>query len=296
MVELRDRPEPRPHRGRVVVDVRAAALNPKDVLTRAGKYRWVAGPRFPKRLGYDWAGVVTSIGPGVVDVAVGQPVLGMIGAWRAGACAERLSADVTELAPLPAGLDWTSAAALPLAGSTALQALRHLARVGAGQRVLINGASGGVGVFATQIAKLLGAHVTTLTSAANRELARSLGADEALDYRAWSPSGTYDVVFDVFGNRRVADLRPIIAPRGTLVSTVPKRDVLVAAARSLAGGPRVRLVVVRSRREDLRWLAEHAASGQLRVVIDRVLPLGELTEAQRHLQSKRARGKIVLLP
>lgn len=297
---VRERPDPVARPGRVVVRVRAAALNPKDVLTRTGKLRLFAGGRFPKRVGYDWAGEIAEIGRGVTGLAVGDAVFGMIQAWTAGACGERVEVRPDELARKPAALDWEHAAALPLASLTALQALRDLGQLVPGQRVLIHGASGGVGVHAIQIAKVLGAHVTTLTSAAAVELVRSLGADEPIDRATWqasppsAPADALDVVFDVFGNRTFDEVRPLLTARGTFVSTVPKLHVVLSRFRTAFTRPRARLVVVRSRRSDLEWLAALIERGQLRAVIDRVLPLADIAEAQRYLATRRARGKVVL--
>jgi NADPH:quinone reductase-like Zn-dependent oxidoreductase len=224
----------------------------------------------------------------------------MIQAWTAGACGERVEVRSDELARKPAGLDWEQAAALPLASLTALQALRDLGELGPGGRVLIHGAAGGVGVHAVQIARALGAHVTTLTSAAALDLMRSLGADEAIDRASWhatppsDPANAFDVVFDVFGNRRFGELRPLLNPRGTFVSTVPKLHVVMSRFRTALTRPRARLVVVRSRRADLEWVAAQVDAGRLRAVIDRVLPLAEIAEAQRCLGTRRARGKVVL--
>jgi NADPH:quinone reductase-like Zn-dependent oxidoreductase len=297
---VRERPDPVARPGRVVVRVRAAALNPKDVLTRTGKLRWFAGRRFPKRVGYDWAGEIAELGRGVTGLAAGDAVFGMIQAWTAGACGERVEVLPDELAHKPPGLDWEHAAALPLASLTALQALRDLGELVAGQRVLIHGASGGVGVHAVQIAKALGAHVTTLTSAAAVELVRSLGADEAIDRATLrpapprTPAAAFDVVFDVFGSRTFDEMRPLLTPRGTFVSTVPKLHVVLSRFRTAFTRPRARLVVVRSRRADLEWLADLVERGQLRAVVDRVLPLADIAEAQRYLATRRARGKVVL--
>ncbi|MFO0547366.1 MAG: NAD(P)-dependent alcohol dehydrogenase [Polyangiaceae bacterium] len=297
VLEVRDRPAPTVRPGAVLVRVRAAALNPKDVLTRAGKYPWMAGRAFPKRMGYDWSGEVLEVGSGVHGLRAGDAVFGMIEAWSGGACAELLVANTGELAPKPRSLGWEEAAALPLAGSTALQALRDVARLAPRGEVLVNGASGGVGVFAVQIAKALGARVTTLTSARNADFARSLGADEALDYASWdarSERARYDVFFDVFGNRSWAEVSPVLTSRGTFVSTVPKPHVLFAHVRTLLAPKRARLVKVRSRAADLMWLADAADRGVLKPPIDRVLPLTSIAEANAALATKRTRGKIVL--
>jgi NADPH:quinone reductase-like Zn-dependent oxidoreductase len=235
----------------------------------------------------------------VKGLAAGDAVFGMIQAWTAGACGERVEVLPDELARKPPGLDWEHSAALPLASLTALQALRDLGELVPGQRVLIHGASGGVGVHAVQIAKALGAHVTTLTSAAAVEFVRSLGADEAIDRATWqptprTPAAAFDVVFDVFGNRTFDEMRSLLAPRGTFISTVPKLHVVRSRFRTAFTRPRARLVVVRSRSADLEWLAEQVERGRLRAVIDRVVPLADIAEAQRYLATRRARGKVVL--
>jgi NADPH:quinone reductase-like Zn-dependent oxidoreductase len=168
VLSVDDLPDPVPRRGQVLVRVHAAALNPKDVLIRRGKFPLLDGGSFPKRVGYDWAGVVIGHGAGVTAPALGARVFGMIQAWTAGACAEQLAAHVDELAVIPDALAFEDAAAMPLASLTSLQSLRDLARLQPGDHVTIHGASGGVGVFAIPIAKALGAHVTTTSSFAYR--------------------------------------------------------------------------------------------------------------------------------
>lgn len=297
VLSVRDVAAPVPARGELLVRVRAAALNPKDVLVRAGKLRLFSGGRFPKRVGWDWAGEVVALGPGVSGARVGDALYGMIQAMRAGACAELAAVRATECAPKPGAISWEEAAAVPLAAQTALQALRDVGRLRPGQRVLVNGASGGVGSFAIQIAKLLGAEVTTTSSAANLSFCRELGADEALDYAevdALAARARYDVVFDVFGNRRFAQARAALRPRGTYVSTVIRAHVFAAVARTAVGSRRARLVVVRSRRRDLEQLARWLDDGRLRPVLDSVFALDAIADAEARVGSKHARGKVVV--
>jgi len=285
---LRDVPLRAPRRGEVEVRVRAAALNPKDVLVHLGKLSFWSGRRFPKTLGYDWSGEAVATGPGVAAVRPGDELFGMIQAIAGGACAERAIVRVDECATKPAALTFEEAAALSLAGQTALQALKDLARVRPGNRVLVNGASGGVGSMAIPIAKALGAHVTTTSSAKNLAFCRARGADEAMDYAA--PSfGTYDVVFDVFGNLPFGRAKAWLTPKGVWISTVIRAHVFAAHARTLFARQRARLVVVRSRRADLEWLAEN-----LRPVIDHVYDADAIEEARAHVASKHARGKVVV--
>lgn len=297
VLAVRERPRPAPGRDQVLVRVRAAALNPKDVLIRAGKFRWMTGRRFPRRTGYDWAGEIAALGPGVDSLKVGDRALGMIDASAGGACAEYVVAARAELTRCPASLPWDEAAALPLAGLTALQALRDLAGLRDGQRVLINGASGGVGTLAVQVAKAMGAHVTAVTSAGNAALVAGLGADEVLDYARAElarPDRPYDVAFDVFGNRSFAALRGALTPRGVYVTTVPSPRAVALHLATRLGGRRARLVVVRSRSADLDALLALHARGALRAVIDRRFPLDAIADAHRYLGTRRARGKVVI--
>lgn len=297
VLEVRQVDDPRPRRGQVLVRVRAAALNPKDVLLRRGKFPLLAGFGFPKGVGYDWAGEVVALGPGVRTPAIGTRVYGMI-QGLAGSCAELLAANVRELAPAPSGLPFEQAAAIPLAAQTALQALRDVAAVRSGEHVTIHGASGGVGLFAIQIAKQLGAHVTTTSSEANLALCASLGSDLALDYRRDAivdRARRCDVFFDVYGNQSLAQVRAMLSPRGMYVSTVPKAHVIAAWTRTLVARQRCRLVVVRSRTQDLALLAQWTEEGALRIAIDSSYPLEAIREAEERVETRRARGKVVLL-
>jgi NADPH:quinone reductase-like Zn-dependent oxidoreductase len=297
VVEVRHVEDPQPRRAEILVRVRAAALNPKDALVRMGKLRFWSGTGFPKRVGYDWAGEVVALGAGTAGVNVGDALYGMIQAISAGSCAELAAVRLGECAALPAQLSFEEAAAIPLAAQTALQALRDVAEVGPGARVLINGASGGVGTFAIQIAKVLGAHVTTTSSARNLELCRELGADDALDYAsndALDAKAAYDAVFDVFGNRRFAQARPALRPGGTYVSTVIRAHVFSAVARSLLGRERARLVIVKSKRADLETIGRYVEQGRLRPILDAVYPLDQIAAAEDRVGSKHARGKVVV--
>lgn len=297
VLTVREVPRPVPRHGEILVRVRAAALNPKDVLVRAGKFALISGRRFPKRVGFDWAGEVVEVGRAVKGVAAGAAYYGMLGGFHGGACAEYLAVSPGACAPKPSTLDFEGAASIPLAASTALQALRDLGNVARGTRVLVNGGSGGVGVHAIQIAKILGAHVTSTSSAANVELCRKLGADVAADYRAadvLAGPDRFDVVFDVFGNRTFGEARRALAPRGVYVKTVPKpRDVLDVALTSLTF-PRARLVTVRPRARDLAFIAACVDDGRLVPVVARVFPLERIAEAEEHVATKHTRGKIVV--
>ncbi|RYE90307.1 MAG: NAD(P)-dependent alcohol dehydrogenase [Myxococcales bacterium] len=298
VLQLREVLPPPPGTRQVLVEVHAAALNPKDILLRSGKLGWLAGPGgWPRRSGYDWAGVALAVGREVRDVRPGDALFGMIQSGAGGALAERAAVNADECAPLPPGLSFGEAAALPLTALTAWQALRDIARLQPGQRVLLNGASGGVGVAAIQLARVLGAHVTTLSSAANRGLCRELGAHVALDYQHDSPrqpGHAYDVVFDIFGTLPFARARGLLAPRGVHISTIPSARTLRDVVSTLLSPQRARLVVVRSRRSDLIELGQLASKGLLIPIVDSQFPLTAVAAAHDRVATKRARGKVIV--
>jgi len=296
---LREVPAPTVSPGdrRVRVRVVRAALNPKDTLFRKGRFRVLSGGRFPKWCGIDFAGEVTaSDSP---RLRSGDRVFGALDEWRfaRGTLAEYVVAAEDEVAALPDGVGFDDGAAIALVGLTALQALRDVARIAPGANVLINGASGGVGTVAIQIARRLDARVTSVSSAVNLRLCADLGAAETLDYGRGDFLGSgerFDCIFDVFGNLSFARARAALKSGGTFVSTVPSPSRLLRdfVSRSLA--KRERLVVVRPNREDLEQLAAWLARGELRAVIDARYALEQVADAFRRLESKRARGKLLI--
>ncbi len=295
-----DIPAPRPHTGEVLVKVAAAAINPKDVLVRKGRMKLFTRNRLPRGTGHDFSGTVVETSPGVTKLKPGDEVFGMLNRWDAGSCAQYLTCPEDELAIRPARLALEDCAALPLVCLTSLQALRDLAHLQPGHQLLINGASGGVGVHAIQIAKILGAEVHAITSKRNAELVRSLGADVVVDYASTSIDGLaqrYDVFYDVFGNYSFARARHLLKAQGCYVTTVPSLSNLRDHLLSLfSRRQRARLVVVRSRRADLELLREWVQAGRLQAIIDRRMPMSEAAEAHRYLETKRARGKLILNP
>ncbi len=293
VLEPRALPDPGPAPGHARVAVHAAAVNPKDVLLRKGKLRWLARAPFPRVPGYDVAGVLLDDAEGI---AAGTPVYGMIQAHSGGACAQVASVPFDELAPVPAGLSMVEAASLPLVGLTALQALRDELGVEPGQRVLLNGASGGVGTVAVQIAKALGAEVIAVCSARNAPLVRDLGADVVLDYQRDDLKQTtgLDHVFDIYGTLPYDRARRLLGSKGRYCTAIPSPPAILRGLLRRAGVHPAALVVVRSRRKDLAQLSEWVERGALRPVVDRVLPLEEASAAHAYLETRRARGKVVL--
>ncbi|MBO9470866.1 NAD(P)-dependent alcohol dehydrogenase [Endozoicomonas sp. G2_2] len=290
-------PELRPKT--VLVDVHAGGINPKDALLRKGHFsRTLARAPLPRVSGLEIAGTVGAVGPGVTDVAVGDAVFGMTNRFVGGVHAQQACLAIDEIAPRPDGLTFVQAAAVPLAAQTALQALRDCAQLRAGQRVLINGATGGVGHFAVQIAKAMDAEVHAVCSGRNAGFAAMLGADAVYDYNATPAAAidaSFDVVFDVFGRDERTAYRRALGRTGVYVSTVPKaptlRGELMAALRI---DRRSRLVRVHSNAADLGQLAGWIEDARLYPHIDTTYPITRAVAAHRHIESKHATGKIVL--
>lgn len=290
-------PRPVPKRGQVLVRTRFIGVNPKDIIVRKGKFRVATGTRFPLILGHDIAGEVVEAGLGA-DLSEGDVVYGMINDFAGRAYAEYAAVDCQQVAIAPASIDLVAAAAVPLAAQTALQALRDDAQVKPRQKILINGASGGVGTFAVQIGKILGTHVTAVCSRRNVDLVRELGADRIIDYGKTDLLGLgdrFDAIFDVFGNYSFDEIQHLLAPRATYVHTVPSARIFKDVARTFLRRKRAKLVVVRSRRAQLEWIRQQIDAGSLRVVVDRSFSLDDVAEAHRYMETKRARGKVVLV-
>ena len=289
-------PRPVPTRGQVLVRTRFVGVNPKDVIVRKGKFQIATGKKFPMIVGHDIAGEVVEAGIGA-DFAEGDLVYGMINDFAGRAYAEYAAVNCKQLATAPTSVELRVAAAVPLASQTALQAIRDDAHVKPGQEVLINGASGGVCVFAVQIAKILGARVTAVCSERNAELVAELGADRIVDYNQTELvdlSERFDMIFDVFGNYHFDKLAHLLTPRGTYVNTIPSSRIFKDIARTIVRRKRAKLVVVKSQRAQLDWIRQQIDAGSMRVVVDRFFRLDEAPDAHRYMETKRARGKVVL--
>jgi NADPH:quinone reductase-like Zn-dependent oxidoreductase len=253
------------------------------------------------RRGVDTAGTIDAVGENVTGWQPGDEVFGRC----SGAFAEYVLGDPEKLVAKPARLTFEEAAAIPIAGVTALQALRDGGAVRPGQRVLINGAAGGVGTFAVQIAKSFGAHVTGVCSTRNVELVRSIGADDVVDYSVddFSRAGeSYDVILDTVGNRSLRALRRALVPNGTLVVVGGGGGRLFGPITQLARAfvlgrfvrQQVKPFVASIRKADLRVLKDLVEDGKVTPVLDRTYPLRETADAVRYLEGGHARGKVAI--
>jgi len=302
---VRDMPDPGPPgSGQVLLRVRAASVNPVDWKIRKGGLRLVMPAKFPLVLGYDVAGEVVEIGPEVTRFQPGDAVFGGVYVRRqGGSYAELALAQESALALKPQALSFEEAAAVPMAGLTALQALRDKGELGSGEKAVINGASGGVGHLGVQIASALGARVTAVTGSVNLDFVRSLGADEAIDYDEEDFTGrdeTWDVIFDAVGSRTYADCEPVLSrDGGVYVSTLGGPKLMIWIGLTTLGAlfgqrKRARLVLCKFKAEDLAFLARLAEQRKLRPVIQEVFPLEEIGKAHDLSESGHVRGKIVV--
>jgi len=291
----------------VLVQVRAAGLDRGTWHLMTGlpyAARVAGGLRTPRRQvpGLDVAGVVVEVGSEVSRFRVGDEVYGT----AKGSFAEFAAARENKLVPKPASLTFEQAAALPVSGLTALQGLLDVGRLTAGQRVLIIGASGGVGTFAVQIAAAHGAHVTGVCSPGKIDLVRSLGADEVIDYTTtdFADGDRHDLILDIGGSSTISHLRRALAPKGTLVivggegggNLLGIGRQLRASAMSPFTRQRLKMCVSIVRDTDLARLTEFVDKGQLVPAIERTYALDDAAEAMRHLAAGNAKGKLVITP
>ena len=302
-LELADVPVPQPREREVLVQVQAASVNGADRVLLRGKpfvVRLGMGflrPRHPT-LGFDVAGRVEVVGSGVTQFRVGDEVFG---ASNFGAFAERACVNEERLVPKPAGVSFEAAAATPTAGYTALQGLRK-GRIDAGQRVLIDGASGGVGTFAVQIAKAYGAEVTAVCSTRNVEIVRALGASRVIDYRRedFARDGQrYDLILAANAYRPLSDYRRVLKPGGRYVMTGGGgaqilQAMLLGTLVSMTSSQRMGNIMAVATKNDLVVLAELLETGKIKPVIDRTVALRDVPAAIRYLENEHARGKIVV--
>jgi NADPH:quinone reductase-like Zn-dependent oxidoreductase len=291
---------PSPSADEVLVKVHAVSINPADWHSMRGKpmfSRATLGLLRPKHkiLGVDIAGKVEAVGSGATQFRTGDEIYANLLEHGYGGFAEYVSVPVGVMSLKPANISFEQAAAVPMAAVTALQGLRHHGEIQPGQQVLINGASGGVGTFAVQIAKSFGAEVTAVTSTQNIDLVRSLGADHIVDYKAtdFALSGRrYDLVVDTVGNQSVPDLRRALAVGGKAAVT-GFTSMAKLMGVSLRGGKSIAMVSAHVATTDLKLLSELIEAGEVRPVIDRRYAFAEIPAAIAYLELGHASGKVV---
>ena len=305
VLQFKETEKPVPNAGEILVKIYAASANPLDWhLMRGAPFlaRLAGGLRKPKdpRFGADLAGRVEAVGSTVTQFQLGDEVFG---AWT-GSFAEYATVPENRVALKPANRSFEEAAAIPVAAITALQGLRDTGHIHTGQKVLINGASGGVGSFAVQFAKAFGAEVTGVCSTRNLDMVRSIGADHVIDYTRedFTNNGQqYDLIFDAVGNRSISDYKRALSPTGICAIAgftnlrLLFEHMILGPRRSKAGGKQVGLMATaKANQKDLVFIKDLLESGKVVPVIDKSYPLSETAEAIRYLETGHAKGKVVI--
>ena len=294
-------------RNQVLVKVHASSINFGNLVLLTGKplpARLAFGLLKPKyRIpGGDVAGIVEAVGENVTRFQIGDEVFGDLSSSGWGAFAEYAAANDTSLALKPSNLTFAEAAAVPMAGATALQAIRDSGKLAAGMKVLLHGASGGVGTFAIQIAKVYGAEVTAVVSTRNTEMARALGADHVIDYQKETiekQDQTYDVIFGVNGAQPLSTYSRLLKENGQFIhvggeSSQMYQTLLKGSWLSMVGKKKYSTFLHRTKQEDLLFLKEQIEAGKIRPIIDREYSLQEVPKAIQYFEKGRSQGKVII--
>jgi NADPH:quinone reductase-like Zn-dependent oxidoreductase len=291
--------------GEIMVRVHATSVNGGELHLRSGRLRLLSGRRFPRSIGIDFAGEVTEVSPSVTGLREGDRVWGALpraaeARGRYGSAAEYVVVDFRRVSLAPGNLSLVQAASLPAGGTTSITALRTKARLKPGERLLVRGASGGVGSVAVQLGKALGAHVTALAGPKNLDFVRGLGADEAVSYTTTRPSdlGTFDVIMDTAGTEHPA-YRRLLAPGGRMVTIAPDPARILRAgsyilASTVHGSRRVRFFSGNPRHDLFAELTRYVENGDIRAVVDTVHPLADIAAAHRALEAGGVQGKHII--
>lgn len=302
VLQLMEIEKPLPKDNEVLVKIEAAAVNQADNHLLSGMLRFSTGLLKPKHqiLGSDIAGRVQAVGRNIKQFQVGDEVFGDLSEHGRGGFAEYVAAVESALARKPPNVTFAEAAAVPMTAVTALQGLRDEGRIQPGQQVLINGASGGVGTFAVQIAKALGSEVTAVVSTRKMDMVRSIGADHIIDYTQedFSQNGQqYDLIFDTVGNRSVAEYKQALKSQGNFVTTTFLPALVFQIPwLSRTEGKRMVNMMAKPNQQDLDVMRELLETKQVIPIIDRCYPLSEVPEALHYLGKGHAKGKVIIHP
>ncbi len=297
VLQYEDVEQPKIKPDQLLVKVHASSINPIDWKIRQGMLRFITGNKFPLILGFDVSGEVIEVGSQVTSFKPKDEIYGAM-ALPGGAYAEFAAVPAKSAALKPTNMTYEQAAAVPGGAITALQSLQNQGKIQLGQSVLINGASGGVGSFAVQIAKALKAEVTAVCSTKNFELVKSLGADRLIDYNIQDftqDTARYDIILDAVGKRSFSNCKAVLKPNGVYITTLPTPDNIVQSIlTAIIPGKKAKIVLEIPNTQDLLYLKELIEAGKIQSVIDRTYPLKELAAAHTYSETERAVGKIVI--
>lgn len=290
--------KPSTSKNEVLVKVHAASVNPIDWKVRKGNLKLLSRGKFPKVPGSDFSGVITGTGAGINGFSAGDKVYGMVNPLKGGANAQFLTVRMNRFAIMPQGLSFEEAAGVPMAGMTALQTLRNQGKIRKGQSVLVNGASGGVGSFGVQLAKIFGTVVTGVCSQKHLALVKSLGADKVINYDQedfTEERGAYDIILDAVGKSSYAHSKKSLKAGGRYINVLPGPGIFFSNfITALSPGKKAKWMKLSANKNDLDLLTGWLESGELKVPVERVFRLYEIPEAHKLSEAGHAGGKIIV--
>ncbi|MFC1527746.1 NAD(P)-dependent alcohol dehydrogenase [Candidatus Neomarinimicrobiota bacterium] len=292
-----DLPKPVIDNDELLIKVFATSVNPVDWKLRKGMLRFLPGQKLPKILGGDISGIVEEAGKDVMEFKPGDEIYGLISAVKGGGYAEYATAKPHQVSLKPKNINFEEAATIPLAALTAYQSIKRLGKLKVGDKILVNGCSGGVGHFAVQIAKAMGANVIGVCSTKNIELVKILGAEKIIDYTSeniFSDNITYDIFFDAVANQSFWKARKYLNKNGRYVTTLPSVGLVLNLFLNIFSSKKGKMISVKSFPEDLRFLSELIKSDKLRTVIDTAYKLKDIKEAHIHSETDRVVGKLAI--
>lgn len=298
VLEVVEQAVPSIQNDQLLIRVKAVSINPLDWKVYGGEMKLMSGSSFPKSVGIDFSGIVEQAGSAVTRFKTGDAVIGVLDVFKGGALADYVAVKETDIAPKPANLSFEKAAALPLTGLSALQIIDQLAAVGPNQDVLINGATGGVGLFAVQMAKKRGARVTAVVSTQGVAEAAKWGADTVVDYTKQPIRGLaqrFDAVIDLSTKLSFSDAKPLMKSRAVFVTTLPSPLTLLhSAINNLFSGQKLKVLIVKPTVDGLNTLT-HLAENDLQIVLNKTYSLANIKEAYRESRQGKIMGKSVIV-
>ncbi|TVR81384.1 MAG: NAD(P)-dependent alcohol dehydrogenase [Saprospirales bacterium] len=296
-IKMVEEPLPSIKGSQVLIKVGYAGVNPLDWKVRSGSMKMVTGKKLPQKPGYECSGLVSEIGPAVKDLIPGDRVIGYTG-LKGGAYAEYVALPERDCARVPETIDLKVAAGVPICGLTAYQCLTQRGKIAKGDEILIVGAAGGVGSFATQIARILGARTTAVCSSANVQYVKDLGADAVIDYTTedvYSCGLSFNLIFDAVNAHKWSEIKKLLKPNGIYVNTIPGPvEFIRQIFTGLLPGKKFKTFLMKSDRGQISWILEKMAAGEIRLNVDEVFPFQEVAEAISANEKMRTRGKIIV--
>jgi NADPH:quinone reductase-like Zn-dependent oxidoreductase len=298
VLEVREQPTPTIVSNQLLIQVKATSINPLDWKIYRGEMKLMSGAKLPKGVGIDFAGIVSQVGPGVARFRVGDAVFGLLEVFKGGALADYVVVTEADIAPKPAAISFDQAASLPVTGLSALQIVDQLAAVGPGQEVLINGAAGGVGLFAIQLAKKRGARVTAVAGPAGLQRATQMGADAVVDYTKQDIRQLpqrFDTIIDLSDQLPFKAAKKLLKPRATFVNTLPTpQGLILSFLHNLFSARKRRILILKPTAAGLSTLAALAQDG-LQIPVEKVYTLASVRQAYQETSRGKVKGKAVVV-